>query len=201
MANTEGLRRKATTTKPGEQSVGELDTRYHRRNATSLPAADNLYDIGSLTFRHANVYSVWFRGVATTAQYADLAEMYKSDCTLEAGDVVILGGHEEITKCAEEFSTQVFGVVSAAPGFILNSELNSSEDYAIAMVGRTPVKVEGKVKKGSRLVSSNTPGYAKAVADGDSHNLGYSPLIIIGRSLEDKETDDLGVVEAVLGKL
>lgn len=201
MANTEGLRRKATTTLRGEQSVNELDARYHRRDANSLPTADNTFNIGSTTVRHANIYSVWFRGVATTAQYADLAEMYKSDCELEVGDVVVLGGHEEITKCTEEHSTQVFGVVSSMPGFILNSELNSSEDYPVAMVGRTPVKVEGKVKKGSRLAASSTPGYAKAISDGDSHNLGYSPLIIIGRSLEDKETDDLGIVEAVLGKL
>ena len=199
MANTEGLRRKATATQRGEQSVGELDARYHRRDATSLPTVDNLYNIGSPTIRHANIYSVWFRGVATTAQYADLAEMYKSDCELEAGDVVILGGHEEITKCTEEFSTEVFGVVSAAPGFILNSELNSSEDYPVAMVGRTPVKVHGKVKKGARLVASDIPGYAKAISVGDGKN--FSPLIIIGRSLEDKETDDLGIVEAVLGKL
>lgn len=201
MANTEGLRRKATDTKRGEQSVAELDSRYHRRDTNSLPTADNLYDIGSTTARHANIYSVWFRGVATTAQYADLAEMYKSDCELEVGDVVIIGGHEEITKCTEEYSTQVFGVVSSTPGFILNSELNSSEDYPVAMVGRTPVKVEGQVKKGARLVASSIPGYAKAVSDGDSQNLGYSPLIIIGRSLEDKETDNLGIVEAVLGKL
>jgi len=199
MANVEGLRRKATDTQRGEQSINELDSRYHRRDANSLPTSDNTFNIGSPSVRHANIYSVWFRGVATTAQYADLAEMYKSDCELEVGDVVILGGHEEVTKCIEEHSLEVFGVVSALPGFILNSELNSSEDYPIAMIGRTPVKVLGKVKKGDRLVSSDVPGVAKAISVGDGKN--FSPLIIIGRSLEDKESDNLGIVEAVLGKL
>lgn len=199
MANVEGLRRKATETQRGEQSVNELDGRYHRRDANSLPVSDDTFNIGSPTVRHANIYSVWFRGVATTAQYADLAEMYKSDCELEPGDVVILGGHEEITKCTEEHSLDVFGVVSSLPGVILNSELNSGEDYPVAMVGRTPVKVFGKVKKGDRLVASDIPGVAKAISTGNGK--GFSALMIIGRSLENKESDSLGIVEAVLGKL
>ena len=39
---------------------------------------------------------------STAAQYADLAERYESDCEVEVGDVVILGGHAEVTKCNKE---------------------------------------------------------------------------------------------------
>ena len=39
---------------------------------------------------------------STSAQYADLAERYASDIPLEVGDVVILGGHAEVTKCTKE---------------------------------------------------------------------------------------------------
>ena len=36
---------------------------------------------------------------STSAMYADLAERYEADCDTEVGDVVILGGEAEITKC------------------------------------------------------------------------------------------------------
>ena len=36
---------------------------------------------------------------STAAQYADLAERYAADMQLEVGDVVMLGGSEEVTKC------------------------------------------------------------------------------------------------------
>ena len=53
---------------------------------------------------------------ATAAQYADLAERYATDTPIEAGEVVILGGQEEITKCMEDKSDAVFGVVSECTG-------------------------------------------------------------------------------------
>ena len=52
---------------------------------------------------------------ATSAQYADLAERYATDTPVQVGDVVILGGSEEITKCLEDSSDKVFGVVSEKP--------------------------------------------------------------------------------------
>ena len=36
---------------------------------------------------------------STTAMYADLAERYEADCDTEVGDVIMLGGDAEITKC------------------------------------------------------------------------------------------------------
>ena len=51
---------------------------------------------------------------STAAQYADLAERYASDMPLQVGEVVVLGGTEEVTKCVEEYSNAVFGVVSDA---------------------------------------------------------------------------------------
>lgn len=199
MANVEGLRRRATSSRRGELSITEQDGRYFRRDATSVPTADNSFDIGSATFRLANIYSTWFRGLATSAQYADLAEMYRSDCPLEVGDVVVLGGAEEITKCNEQLSADVFGVVSCRPGFLMNEGLNDSDCFPVVMTGRSPVRVVGKVKKNDRLVAADEPGFAMAVAQ-DKLSL-ISPFQVIGRSLDDKDSEGKGIVEAVIGKL
>ena len=56
------------------------------------------------------------------------------------------------------------------------------------------VKVVGKLAKGERLIASDVPGVAWGVADED-----VDVKAIIGRSPEDKEDGDEGVVEAVIG--
>lgn len=199
MANVEGLRRKSTATRRGELTITEQDGRYVRRDASSVPTTDNTFDIGSSTFRYANIYSTTFRGLATSANYADLAEMYRSDCPLTVGEVVILGGSEEITKCTEQLSPAVFGVVSSQPAFLMNDGLNDSDCYPVVMTGRSPVRVIGTVKKGDRLVASDEPGFARSVR---AESIGLiSPFQVIGRSLDDKDTEGKGIVEAVIGKL
>ena len=40
---------------------------------------------------------------------------------LEVGDVVILGGTQEITKCIKELDDAVFGVVSENPAYLMNN--------------------------------------------------------------------------------
>jgi hypothetical protein len=50
------------------------------------------------------------------------------------------------------------------------------------------------VKKGDRLISSDVPGVAWALADE-----AYDPRSIIGRALQDKEDGDAGVIEVVIG--
>ncbi len=60
----------------------------------------------------------------------------------------------------------------------------------IAVGGRVKVKVTGKVKKGQRLVSAGN-GIARAAKAGEATSFN-----VIGRSLENKTTDELGAVEA-----
>ena len=70
---------------------------------------------------------------------------------------------------------------------------DSTHPY-IALAGRIPVRVVGKVSKGERLVTSNVPGHAQAA--------GQTPCagtFIVGRALVDKINDDPGVIEAVVG--
>ena len=55
-------------------------------------------------------------------------------------------------------------------------------------------KVVGKINKGDRLISSDVPGVAWALGEEN-----YDPRGIIGRSLENKEDGNEGVIEAVIG--
>jgi len=145
-----------------------------------------------------NIFGGTFYGVATSADYSDLAERYAADKPMKSGTVVALGGEAEITRTTEQGDKNVFGVVSTAPGFMLNAKAGNDDTHPyVALSGRVPVYVTGKAKKGWRLVASKTPGVAEAVNPTDLHL--YSSVQIIGRALEDKLTDKLGQLLAVVG--
>ena len=111
------------------------------------------------------------------------------------GAVVILGGAQEITETTEDKSNRVFGVVSSRPAYMMNAAAGNNESHPfVAMTGRTPVRVIGTVNKGDRLVSSSTKGTARAVADSEEIN----PFHVIGRALEDKYDDGIGMVNCVV---
>ena len=135
--------------------------------------------------------STIFSGTATTARYADLAEIYSADADYEAGTVVKLGGSEEITQTTTSTDTDVFGVISTDPAYLMNS---SAEGLPVAMTGRCPVKVIGNVNKGERLVSSDVPGVAWALGNDE-----YDTRAVIGRALQNKDNDGEGIIEAVIG--
>ncbi len=147
--------------------------------------------VGENITSSANVIGNYFVGTATSAQYADLAEIYSSDADYEPGTVVKLGGSAEVTQTTTFNDPEVFGVVSTNPAYLMNAE---AEGVAVALTGRVPVKVEGRIKKGERLVSGSKPGYAKALMKNE-----YDMRCIIGRALQDKDTFDDDVVEAVIG--
>jgi len=130
---------------------------------------------------------------ATSAEYADLAERFESDQAYPAGTVVELGGAAEITKVNDELTESVFGVISTRAAFTMNGGAGSDETHpAIAMTGRVPVMVTGTVSKGDRLVSAGN-GMARAAKKSE-----LTAFNVIGRALEDKNTDGEGTVEAIV---
>ena len=132
---------------------------------------------------------------ATSANYADIAERFAADAPMAEGAVVMLGGAQEITETVEDKSNRVFGVVSSRPAYMMNAAAGNNESHPfVAMTGRTPVRVIGTVNKGDRLVSSSTKGTARAVADAEEIN----PFHVIGRALEDKYDDGIGMVNCVV---
>ena len=131
------------------------------------------------------------RAVATSAQYADIAERFAADAVMTPGAVVMFGGAQEITETAEELSEKVFGVVSTQPAYMMNSGAGNNDSHPfVAMTGRTPVRVIGTVNKGDRLVSSSVKGTARAARTGESIN----PFHVIGRALESKSDAGIGLV-------
>jgi hypothetical protein len=130
-------------------------------------------------------------GSRLQSTYADLAERFEADTYYDAGTVVELGGDKEITAVQYELSDDVFGVVSATAGYIMNGAAGSDETHPpIAVGGRVQVKVLGKIRKGQRLVSAGK-GVARAALPGEA-----TAFNIIGRALENKTTDELGAIEA-----
>ena len=145
--------------------------------------ATNLTVTGTFDGTGASVVGTW------DATYADIAERYESDKDYAAGTVVKIGGDKEIT--ASDVSVDdVFGVISTEPAYCLNSGKEGLY-LPVVMMGRAPVRVKGAIKKGDRLVSSNTPGVARAVKKSELSC--HTP--IFGRSLEDSDDEGERLVE------
>lgn len=160
------------------------------------------FQVGNITNNNANGVgnigssSNFFNTVfarATSAQYADVAERFAADEVMMPGTVVELGGAKEITVAKGELSDRIFGVISTEPAFTMNAGAGEEATHpAVAMTGRVPVRVIGSVKKGDRLVSAGD-GIARAAQPGEA-----TPFNSIGRALEDKVSEELGLVEAVV---
>ena len=149
-----------------------------------FPSAATLVDI------RANVV----HATASTAMYADLAERYEADCETEVGDVVMLGGHAEVTKCKEELCDQVFGVVSESPAFLMNASAGNNDTHPmIALKGRVLVKLKGTGKAGDRVVSAGN-GEAR-VAEIDE----CTAFNTIGRLIKHKYNKETTLTECVIG--
>jgi hypothetical protein len=127
---------------------------------------------------------------ATSAVYADLAEVYVSDAEYVPGTVVVFGGEAEITTTTEFADVAVAGVISTAPAYLMNSAVDG---LPVALRGRVPVLVMGPVGKGDLLVASDNPGYAVSVGKNASYG-----VAVFAKSIQDKADDGVGTIEAVL---
>jgi hypothetical protein len=158
-----------------------------------VPDTDNAYDIGGPTAKYANMYATYFRGTATEAYYADLAENYLGDSNYEPGTVLVFGGDAEVTVVAEKGSHRAAGIVTTNPAHLMNSALEGDNVVGLALQGRVPCKVVGRVRKGDLLVTSGVPGFA--IVD-NNPKVGS----VIGKALENKDDTGHGVIEVVVGK-
>lgn len=126
---------------------------------------------------------------------ADLAEWYTSDSNYEPGTVLIFGGDFETTVTNKLADIRAAGIVTENPAYVMNSNLSTDQNtICLALQGRVPCRVIGKISKGDMLTTSATPGYAIKAAN---------PIIgsIIGKALANKDTVGAGVVEVAVGRL
>ena len=132
---------------------------------------------------------------STSAQYSDLAELYCADKQYTPGTVVEFGGDEEITISTESHSPRVAGIISTNPSYLMNSTLNRANSVKVALTGRVPCHIIGTVQKGDRLVASDIPGVAQKL---DLSK--YEPGCIIGKSLENYDSTEVGIIEVAVGR-
>ena len=142
-------------------------------------------DIGQSDNKFATIY-----GLSSSAKYADVAEIYTTDQKYDYGTVIVIGGEKEVTQSTSANDHKVIGVVSENPALMMNSD---HEGQFVALLGRVPCKVVGKVGAGDLLVTSSTPGHACACDPDD-----LKPGIVIGKALEEKDSLLTGTIEVLI---
>jgi hypothetical protein len=170
-------------------------------NATTVIGAtqNNITTLGALTTlstgasgTSGSITGNWTltSGSRMQATYADLAEYYEADAPYEPGTVLMFGGEKEVT-IADDGTSKVAGVVSTNPAYVMNSTCPGLLT-AIALQGRVPCKVRGKISKGDMLISGGS-GFARP-------NQFPSVGTVIGKALEDFDGYE-GVIEVAVGRL
>ena len=144
-------------------------------------------NIGSSTTYFNTVFAK-----ATSAQYADLAELYAADANYAPGTVLDFGGANEVTLSSVASSARVAGVVSTNPAHLMNGMIQDEMTAPVALQGRVPTSVTGSVRKGDMMVSAGN-GFAQACS---APSMGT----VIGKALEDFDGQS-GTIEIVVGRL
>jgi hypothetical protein len=152
--------------------------------------ANGVGNIGTSTTYFNTVFAK-----ATSAQYADLAEMYVADAEYAPGTLLDFGGNHEVTATTTSHSTAVAGIVSTNPSYLMNATQTGDHVVSVALVGRVPCRVVGTFIKGDRLVASDIEGVATVL-----NNSKYEPGCIIGKALESYDSTEVGIIEVAVGR-
>ena len=157
-------------------------------NVATIKAGINLVTVASKNMQ--------FHGTATSAKYADVAELYTSDENYEPGTLMMVKDtlDTEVTQTVHEKDPSVFGVVTTDPALLMNSKLQGVV-VGVALLGRVPCKVTGPIKRGDRIISSNVPGHGQSEHNVDELNWRH----VVGRALDSKPGNNTGIIEVIVG--
>ncbi len=142
--------------------------------------------INGVTCGPGSIKATYFIGSATSALYADLAEMFLPDDNYVPGTVVMVGGEKEVT--AAQFGSNPIGVVSTEPAYIMNTALEGGS--AIALKGRVPVLISGPIRKGEQVIAGNNGVGQSFDVDGNQ--------AVFAISLESNNDPGIKLVECVI---
>lgn len=134
-----------------------------------------------------------FDGVATSAQYADLAELYESDMDYPAGTVVSIGMDTEITLYNEMLP--LAGVISTDPAYLMNKKPGTEKYLPVALKGRIPVFTDQFITRGMYVFPDKyNPGKCIGVHKNQlvDFSLDYDKNDLIGIAINNTEN---GMVE------
>ena len=154
---------------------------------TYNPSTNLLTTTGNVTASH-------FVGTATQALYADLAEKYVADSQYDPGTVMTIGGPKEVTSSNSYMDPTVAGIVSTNPAFLMNKDLTAENVVDLALTGRVPCKVHGKIQRGDMIVSGNIAGAGTSCT---APNFGT----VVGKALESYDSETVGTIEVIVGRL
>lgn len=146
-------------------------------------------ETGNVSCRTQWTFTKTIQGTAYRAFWGDLAEYYNADAYYPEGTLMTFGGDNEVTVAKEDCNA----VVSSNPGVILNSGDDFEYPCKLALVGRVPVRVIGKVNKFDYLKLSDIPGVAIVSSDDE-----FPMSNVIARALESKDTEEEGLVICVV---
>lgn len=150
-----------------------------------LSCMSDLYGEGKLIVA-GHIYA---NGGITSAN-ADIAEYYLADEYYLPGTVLSVGGDKEVTVATKD--SIVMGVVSTEPSILLNRKLEK-EPLAtkVALCGRVPVKVTGKIKKGQGIKMSSLTGVGIVSENKNDY---------FAIALESSDDEGVKLIESILKK-
>jgi hypothetical protein len=136
----------------------------------------------------------------------DMAENFESQVALEPGEVVSFDPDGDgVLRAATANDTLVCGVISTAPGVLLNSDPDAPDrdgQVPVALCGRVPCRVvdeNGPIRRGDLLTSSSLPGHAMraepVLVDGEPV---YRSGTIVGKALA-AHAAGTGVIDIFIG--
>lgn len=124
---------------------------------------------------------------------ADLAEFYEGDKEYDVGTVLVFGGEKEVTTSSIKADSRVAGVVSNNAAYSMYGACPGFKNQ-IALQGRVPCKVVGTIRKGDLITTSGIPGVAGLAKD-------PKPGTLIGKALQDYDSDHIGTIEVAVGRV
>jgi hypothetical protein len=158
---------------------GTASTQYRTARLTATAYSIVARDVS------ANVTANIFNGTATAARYADLAEKYLPDQEYDVGTVMVIGGEKEITACSQ--NQRAIGVISDNPAFMMNKDLEGG--VYVALKGRVPVKVIGRIDKGQDLIAADNGCAMMAPLDSSR---------VFAVALETSDDEGIKIIEALV---
>ncbi len=182
--------------KDGLDNLGKSDKEWGRTytknltvsntaNVKQLAVSEDITATGDIT--GARVFN---------AVYNDYAEWFERGEETEAGDIIALSeGNNELYKKATCKDKVIVGVHSEEFAHIIGGNGDGNDEKAfipIGLVGRSHVKVKGKVEKGDYIVPSDVAGIGVATKT-RTHKT-------IGQAVEASDDDDIKKIRVILGR-
>jgi hypothetical protein len=177
---------------------------FHRAGAYALNFGlnkSNALAVGGWSMG-AVMKKVWIEGdLITNAVWNDYAELFKKhkpDVTYEPNHIIELEPDTN-TYCysSSANSKKIVGVVSDNYGFLLGGDKDvSNEDnlknyIPIGLAGRLKVYITGKIEIGDLITSSDIEGVGMK-------SIENIPGTIVGKSLQNKTTDEIELIEILI---